>query len=113
LLAVSVVPAEPWDVVDQAGARHRDVQARTVASRHRIPIGPSDQRTADILYRRLVELVDDRLLAEHRITRASAPDEAKTILGSELASFVDDPGASRSLTDLRVIDRVVSRIERL
>ncbi|MFI5048121.1 MAG: hypothetical protein ACHQIG_13725 [Acidimicrobiia bacterium] len=111
-LARFAAPAAVWDTAAEPRDLDRDT-ALPGAPRYRIPGGPYDQRVADRLHGQLVELIDDRLTAAYGISRSSDPDAARAIIGDDLASFVDDPGASRSLTDLANVERVVSRIEQL
>jgi hypothetical protein len=112
-LANGADPAAPWGTADQPRTADRDARPRSWSLRHQVPNGPQDLRTAERLWQRLVELIDDRLLAEHGIDRGRDPAGAQAILGDDLARFATDPHAARTLTDLATVDRVVSRIEAL
>jgi hypothetical protein len=111
-LARYCAPAAEWDTAALTRDQDQDIQLPG-SSRYRIPAGPRDQRVAEQLHVRLVELIDDRLMAEHGIDRRADSDAARAIVGDELATFVEEPAASHSLTDLANVERVVSRIEQL
>lgn len=59
----------------------------------------------------LVSLVDDRLVAHHRIDRQAAPAAARAVLTPSLQRLVDAPRDER--TGLRELRRVVADIEAL
>ena len=60
----------------------------------------------------LVGLIDD-LLVEHGIDRASDARAAEDLLGPELARFVGDPVARRSMTQRSALPRTLALIEDL
>ena len=104
----SIVAAGPFP--SRAGTAPR-VDARIRSLRFNLR-SMRDER-ADRLYRLLVELIDDQLIAAHGIDRASQPDRAAAIIGPDLQRFVDDPGAARSLKRLPRLERIVTEIERI
>jgi hypothetical protein len=112
-LARSAAPAAPWETDDEVPGADHDIRLRSGWLGQRIPSGPHDRRTAELLHARLIELVDDRLIADYGIDRHRDPDAARATMGEELASFVDDPGVPASLTDLPTLERIMTRIEQL
>lgn len=93
------------------------------ATRHRYGLDPrfsrlsrdlSDNRDPDALatqlHTTLVRVIDDRLAAHHGIDRTTEPEQARAVLGSDLAAYVATPGpraSRRQLSDL------LTRIEAL
>lgn len=63
------------------------------------------------LHLTLVELVDDRLAAHHRIDRAADPAAAEAVLPPALARLVTE--APRPVTSARELRRILSDIEAL
>jgi hypothetical protein len=61
----------------------------------------------------LVELIDDRLSAEHGIHRDHDPSRAASLLGPELAAFVVTPPSPKRFADVTYMSRIVTRIEAL
>ena len=72
-----------------ATARRRAPIRRVMRLRSGLAYGQRDDAALERLRARLVELVDDQLLAVHQIDRADDPDAARTVLGDELYAFVD------------------------
>jgi hypothetical protein len=61
----------------------------------------------------LVDLVDDRLLAEHGIDRTSEPQRAAAALGPLLTDFVTNPPSAKRLGDVAFLASIVEQIESL
>jgi len=112
-LAAWCAPAPPWDSVPDSAGDERDGRFAAMPTRYRIPSGPHDQRLAEQLRIRLLELMDDRLVTNHGIDRDRDPDAARQLMGADLAALADDPATARSLTNLANVDRAMSRIEAL
>ena len=66
-----------------------------------------------MLHRLLVDLIDERLTADHGIDRASEPQRAAVQLGDELAAFVAVPPSARQLRDSAYLSSILTRIESL
>jgi hypothetical protein len=99
----AIAPQEPTHRVDRRVTRLRSGLAH----------GQTDSLSAERLHTSLVAIIDDQLLAGHQVDRATDPDAAAAIIGPELASFIDDPSARRSLPGTRALDRILTQIERL
>lgn len=100
------------DPAPRAPARHTSYpDLRTTALRQALAVGNSDARHAQRLRDQLVAIIDDELLNVHGVDRTADPDAARTLLGDELAQFVDSDVTAR-LTP-RGVTRVVTLIERL
>jgi hypothetical protein len=67
----------------------------------------------DRLHDLLIGLVDDRLLAEHRIDREVDPSSAALVIGPQLHEFVTARRPMRELSDPRAVARIVTLIENL
>lgn len=65
------------------------------------------------LHALLVDLIDDRLLAERGIDRAAEPQRAATLLGPTLANFVSTPPSPRRLGDPAFLASIIDQIESL
>ena len=65
------------------------------------------------LHATLVGLIDDRLMAKHRVDRHTDPDAAKAILGDDLTRFANDPATASSLTRVATLERLVTLIEQI
>jgi hypothetical protein len=65
------------------------------------------------LHRLLVDLIDDRLTADHGIDRATEPDRANAALGPTLAAFVAGSPSSRQLRDPSFLSSIITLIESL
>lgn len=59
----------------------------------------------------LVGVLDDHLTAEYGVQRSIDSDTAAELLGPELARFVADPEARRSMTQRRTLGRTIALIE--
>jgi hypothetical protein len=105
--------AAPWDTATHVVPAANAFDVAIASWRYRIPSGVRDTHGVDRLRDALVELIDDRLLSHHRVDRQHDPERARAILGADLHGFVNDPGTATSLTDLRLVERLVSRIEQL
>ncbi len=78
------------------------------------PVGKTDRfDPTDAIVEGLVELIDDHLLTEHGVDRASSPETAATILGPDLTRFVTDPATARAMTRRNALATTLSRIEAL
>jgi hypothetical protein len=86
---------------------------RVMRLRSGLAYGRPDGASLEHLRLSLVELVDDQLLAVHRIDRRNDPGAARVVLGDELDAFVNDPGAAAVLLKPRSLDRILTLIERL
>lgn len=68
---------------------------------------------ADQLHEILIDLIDDQLVHAHGIDRAIQPDEAASVIGSQLTSFVNEPEAPASLSNTKQLTRIVTLIEQI
>ena len=84
---------------------------RVTSLRQAIVAGSEDARLAERLRQRLIDIVDDELLA-HGVDRAEEPDVARAVLGADLDRFVSDPESVRSMTPRRIA-ALVTRIEKI
>jgi hypothetical protein len=60
----------------------------------------------------LVAIVDDRLLANHGVDRATEPDRARAVMGPKLAAYVEGPPSPRRNL-IAHLSEMVTRIEAL
>ncbi|MBI5090491.1 MAG: hypothetical protein HZB15_16985 [Actinobacteria bacterium] len=65
------------------------------------------------LHALLVDLIDDRLLAERGVDRAADPQRAAALLGPTLVQFVSAPPSPRRLRDAAFLASIVDHIESL
>lgn len=101
-----------WRAVSDGGATARGSDTRVRVLRRQI----SDGRALEggtALHRTLVELIDDALVAHHRIDRWSEPDRARAVLGDELSRVVGSSAAAALVADPARLAAVLDRIERL
>ena len=106
--------AEPtsWTAAFDPGRLPRGADLRIRALQGQLAHGPSmDDGRA--LHRLLVDLIDDRLVADHGIDRALEPDRAAVALGPTLAAFVVAPPSSRQLRDPSFLSSIITLIESL
>lgn len=107
-LVESVAPVE-WVSPYEVGPNRRGRDARVDTLRRQLDGAPwlSRQSIGEVL----VDLIDDRLLAHHRIDRYERPDAAAALLSRRLQRVVADP--SRAAPILRDIERIIDDIEAL
>lgn len=91
-----------------AGADHRVKTLRTG-----ILFGRNMHGYADQLRETLIDLIDDQLVHAHGIDRLMQPDDAASVIGPRLTSFVNDPDASASLSNTKELTRIVTLIEQI
>jgi uncharacterized protein YqfA (UPF0365 family) len=104
-----------WIVVDTADTVPSVVSINAIAPQeptHRVDRRVTRLRSG-LAHGQTDSLSADQLLAGHQVDRATDPDAAAAIIGPELASFIDDPSARRSLPGTRALDRILTQIERL
>ena len=70
-----------------------------------------EDESAHQLYHGLVSLIDDQLLAEHRVDRATDHELAWAIMGAELTRFVSARQPPRGFTEPRTLAHIVTLIE--
>jgi hypothetical protein len=113
LLDVSDI-AEPvaWgaDRIAEGLRRGGDVRVRTLQGQLQHGRQLDDGRA---IHGVLVDIVDDRLLAEHGIDRARDPHRAAAVLGPDLTSFVTTPPPAKRLGDHAFLASILDRIETL
>lgn len=97
------------------GQRARAPRVTSFVRRSQRPEGaPSiDDLDRDELADSLVRVIDDRLRDDHGIDRATDPPAAARALGPELARFVGDPAARRSMVRRRSLASTLTLIEAL
>jgi hypothetical protein len=108
-LADVAAPAS-WGASYDPERLRRGADLRIRALQGQLLHGPSmdDGRALHLL---LVELIDDRLLAEHGIDRAAQPERADAVLGPTLATFVTSPPPTKQLRDPRFMSSILTHIE--
>jgi hypothetical protein len=86
---------------------------RSPARRRRVPklVDTGRAEPADEIVSTLIDVIDDHLLAEYGIDRATEPAAAAAVLGADLTRFVTDPSARRSMSARRGLARTVGLIE--
>ena len=110
-LAAATRPAQWYPVVEAPSAGYTS-DARISTIRMRIQSAADHGSNGTRLHAALVELIDDRLFAEHGIDRFEDPNRARAVLGDELMRFAESP-ASRELADQRTLAHLLSLIERI
>jgi hypothetical protein len=100
-----------WSAVRDSGSSTRGADARVRSLRRQLV----DERRLDLgqLHRTLSELVDDRLLAHHRIDRAADPAAAAAVLAPSLRDLLAMAPDDRSIGDPRRLQRVLTDLEAL
>ena len=113
-----------WDLVsapneapDTPRTRASEATARTdrrvTRLRNGLTYADRDGSSLESLRTDLVELVDDQLRSVHYVDRQNDPERARTIIGPDLAAFLDDPRSARMLAQPRRLDHILTLIERL
>jgi hypothetical protein len=114
LLADLADVAEPvtWSDELDLARLPRGADLRIRALQGQLAYGPSlDDGRA--LHRLLVDLIDDRLAADHGLDRFEEPDRADVVLGPILATFVAGPPSSTRLRDPSSLSSIITQIESL
>lgn len=93
--------------------RVKMLRARLRQPAHRRRVTTADDVDADEIADTLVAVIDDHLKADHGLDRSTDPAAAATVLGPDLARFVNDPAARRSMTRRRSLARTLALIEDL
>ncbi|MFK8024742.1 MAG: hypothetical protein AB8G26_12350 [Ilumatobacter sp.] len=119
-VAAPIVWIDHGERTDTAPRSDRRVRAlrtrlRSPAHRSRVPtlIDTARSEPDDEIADTLVAIIDDHIEAEFGIDRSHDPEAADDVLGPELARFVSDPSAHRSMTGRRGLARTVALIEDL
>lgn len=96
------------------GGRHdRGADVRVRVLRRTLAEALDDDAFIARVHPILVDLVDDRLDSSYGVTRPEHPGAARTILGPELADFVEHPPPPARARDLQYLSDILSRIESL
>lgn len=103
----STWPGAREEPVRTPGEDPRLDQLRRVVGQHL-----DGREVGDALHRRLGELVDQRLVAHHGVTRDADPDRAAALMGHDLASSLPTHPPYPRLTPAR-IEQLLHRIEEL
>lgn len=86
---------------------------RVTRLRSGLAYGRPEGTSLENLRTRLIELIDDQLIAAHQLDRQADPTGARAALGPRLSVFVDDPKSVRDLTRPAELDRILTLIEQL
>ena len=100
-----------WSAVRDSGTSSRGADPRVRSLRRQLV----DERRLDLghLHATMIELVDDRLLAHHRVDRALDPAAAAAVLTPSLRELLAAPPDDRSLGDPRRLQRILTDLEAL
>ena len=105
--------------IDTSAATDRRVQIlrqrlwRPPRERRLLAVGSADAGSRpDDVAEALLAVIED-VLAEHGIDPGSDPDAVEAIIGRDLARFVTDPSARRSMMHRRALPDTLARIEGL
>jgi hypothetical protein len=101
-----------WAATYDTGGTRRGADSRLRVLHRQIQHAPTHDE-GRVLHRLLVDLIDDRLLAEHGIDRVVEPARAAAELGADLASFVTLVPSARQLSDPSFLSSILTRIEAL
>lgn len=113
MLDVSDIAAPAaWAAAYDTGGTRRGADSRLRLLHRQIQHAPSHDE-GRVLHRLLVDLIDDRLLAEHGIDRAVEPARAAAELGADLAAFVTVLPSARQLSNPAFLSSILTRIEAL
>jgi len=110
--ADAVPPPAPVIAAPRSAPPPRD-DRRVKQVRTGLAYGRTDGLSRERLHAGLVAIVDDQLRAAHEIDRAVDPVAARTVLGDELAAFVEATEPPATLSKPRELDRLLTRIEQL
>ncbi len=106
-------PTTAASTVGERGVRGPRSDRRVERLRAGLAHGRPDGVMLERLHTNLVDIIDDQLRAAHQIERVEDPSAARSVLGDELQSFIDDPNAPATLLRPDRLDRVLTLIERL
>lgn len=101
-----------WSAASTTDGTRRGADSRLRLLHRQIEHAPSHDE-GRVLHRLLVELIDDRLLADHCIDRTVQPDRAAAELGTDLAGFVAATPSAKRLGDPAFLSSILTRIEAL
>lgn len=104
------VPVD-WTAVRDSGTSGRGADPRVRSLRRQL----LDERRLDVthLHATLVELVDDRLVAHHRIDRSADPVAAGAVLAPSLRDLVAGTPGDGSVADPRRLQLILDDLEAL
>lgn len=105
------MPTAPPRAVVAPRAAGADQRVR--ALRTGILFGRALDGHSDRLYHTLVDVIDDQLLHAHGVNRSIDPEAAASIIGPNLASFVNDPESAGSIANTKELTRIVTLIEQI